>query len=382
MRCFVRQIRNCYHAVFEWSGLSYTHSLSTKDKQEADVRLGPIRDTLDRLGQGTLQMPPGADAKAFILSSGQQATKTKNEGSLTIGRLSDFFAASRQVEPNTLETLTFHFNHFKRILKVERSLNSISSADIQGYADARSKEKHHGRQIQSRTIRKDLQTLRQAWTWAAETGLAKKVPTWRLKSLELDEDQGQGREPFRTFDQIEAKISRGGLSQAEQDRLWETLYLTSVDLTDLLAFIKHEGTKPFVFPMVAFVALTGCRRSEMVRTLIDDWDLENGRVMIREKKRDRRVSFTTREIDIHPTLAEIMADWFANHPGGQHAISQEGEPLTIDQATDHFKRTMARHKKWSKVRGFLTFRHSVASVRASKGPVQFSKEADPDPPLE
>ena len=48
------------------------------------------------------------------------------------------------------------------------------------------------------------------------------VPTWQLKSLELEKDLG--REPFRTYESILQKISRGGLTQDDQDRLWETLY--------------------------------------------------------------------------------------------------------------------------------------------------------------
>jgi integrase len=45
--------------------------------------------------------------------------------------------------------------------------------------------------------------------------------------------------------------------------------------------------------------------------------------------------------------------------------------MTVDQATDHFNRTLRGgeppHEKWSKVRGFHTLRHSVASILASKG---------------
>ena len=70
MRCFVRKVRKGYHAAFDWAGVSYTHSLRTQDEREAEVRIGPIRDTLYRLEQGTLQMPQGADRKAFILSGG------------------------------------------------------------------------------------------------------------------------------------------------------------------------------------------------------------------------------------------------------------------------------------------------------------------------
>jgi len=365
MRCFVRKVGKSYHAAFDWAGVSYTHSLRTQDESTAEVRIGPIRDTLYRLEQGTLQIPQGANRKAFILSGGQLTNKPLHEPGLTVGDLADLYLANRKVEPNTLKTLAFHMNHLKRILTPDKSLETIGLAAVQGYANARAREKHHGKRIQSYTIRKELRTFRQAWTWALEMAHTRTSPTWRLKSLELEKDVG--REPFRTFEQIVQKIKRGGLTQDAQDRLWETLYLTSAELSEFLDFIAGNTTNPFVNPMVAFVALTGCRRSEMARSLLDDWDFENGRVTIREKKRDNTQSFTTREIDVHPRLAKVMTAWFNNHPGGQYTISQNGGPLTVDQATDHFKRTVAGHKKWSKVRGFHTLRHSVASILASKG---------------
>lgn len=75
MRRFVRQVKGNWRAAFDYGGVSYTHSLRTRSEREAEVRLGPIKDTLYRLEQGTLTMPPGADAKAFILSSGRHETK-------------------------------------------------------------------------------------------------------------------------------------------------------------------------------------------------------------------------------------------------------------------------------------------------------------------
>ena len=280
-------------------------------------------------------------------------------------QLADLYLESRRVESSTLKTLIFHLNHFKHILKADKLLDSIRLGDIQGYANFRSKEKYHGKSIQSLTIRKELQTFRQAWIWSVEMGYTKTVPTWRFKSLELEKDRG--REPFRTHEQIIQRIGRGRMSEAEEDRLWETLYLTSEELSELLTYVWGNATRPFVYPMVAFVTLTGCRRSEMLRSLVDDLDLRNGQVVIREKKRDKTVSFTTREIDIHPRLAEVMVSWLTNHPGGQYLITHEGDALTPDQATDHLKRTLAGHKKWSKIRGFHTLRHSVASILASKG---------------
>ncbi len=60
MRCFLRQVKGNWHAAFDFGGVSYTHSLRTKSDREAEVRIGPIRDTLYRLESGTLALPPGA----------------------------------------------------------------------------------------------------------------------------------------------------------------------------------------------------------------------------------------------------------------------------------------------------------------------------------
>ena len=39
MRCFVRKIGSTCHASFDWAGVSYTHSLRTKDEKAAEVRI-------------------------------------------------------------------------------------------------------------------------------------------------------------------------------------------------------------------------------------------------------------------------------------------------------------------------------------------------------
>jgi integrase len=333
MRCFTRRIGKNWYAVFDWGGVSYTHSLKTTDEELADIRLAPIKDTLYRLEHGRIQLPPELDSKAaklFILSDGLSTEKAPHRPALTIEGLSQRFLISRTVEPNTLNTLTFHFNHLKRILTPGKALSSIGLADLQQYANVRSNEQYRGKQIQSHTIRKELKTLRQAWSWALEMGHTSAVPVWKLKSIGLCKDRG--REPFRTYDQIDKKIKRGGLSEEDQARLWETLYLNSTELSELLDFVETSCCRPFILPMIAFVALTGCRRSEMLRSLVDDWDFVHRHVLVRAKKADRSVEFTTREIDIHPRLAPIMASWFSGHPGGQFAITQDGNRLTVDQA--------------------------------------------------
>ena len=62
-----------------------------------------------------------------------------------------------------------------------------------------------------------------------------------------------------------------------------------------------------------------------------------------------------------------MADWLDRHPGGQYTITADGQsPLSKDAAHHHFRKTL-QATKFSVVRGFHVFRHSMCSNLASKG---------------
>ena len=129
--------------------------------------------------------------------------------------------------------------------------------------------------------------------------------------------------------------------------------------------------------MVVFAAHTGARRSEILRSRIDDFDFAAESVLIREKKRSHEKSLTYRRVPMTDLLIETMTEWFEHHPGGPHAICAElrmrrGKrreayvPLTRTEARDHFKRTL-RGSKWEKIRGFHVLRHSFCSNLAAGG---------------
>ncbi len=263
MECRLRKIKGNWHAAFKYGGHEFTHSLRTKNEKEAEVRLGLIRDTLYRLENGTFAMLPGADVKAFIVSGGQQATRPTHVSTLTVGAVADvYLAAVESIEANTKKTKTIHLNHMRRLLGQGTPLDTIRQSDVQSYAKARRKEKFQGKQTEGYTIRKELRTFRQVWEWACSQGYPTVAPTWTVEAVDLPKDQG--REPFRTFDQIQQIVTRGGLSAKDEARHWETLFLNGGELQDLLAYVQENATASWVYPMVSFVALTGCRRSEAV----------------------------------------------------------------------------------------------------------------------
>jgi len=135
--------------------------------------------------------------------------------------------------------------------------------------------------------------------------------------------------------------------------------------------------------MYVFCAFTGARRSEILRSEIDDFDFEEGTVLIREKKRKRHVKESTRHLPMHVELQRVMRQWFAKHPGGSFTITQplimprreprtEYLPLAPHEATHHYKRAIA-DSKWNVLHGFHVLRHSFGANLARTGKVQMNQ---------
>ena len=130
-------------------------------------------------------------------------------------------------------------------------------------------------------------------------------------------------------------------------------------------------------PMFVIAAHTGARRSEILRSRIEDIDLESKVISIREKKRVHGKA-STRTVPLSPLAHTVLGCWLAAHPGGQASICsdlqirrkngtrEQHKPLTRDQSHHHFQQTLAG-SKWQVLRGWHIFRHSFISNCASLG---------------
>ena len=274
-------------------------------------------------------------------------------------------------EDSTLYTERVHQNHFLRLMGEGREVEGIDFNAIQGYVDKRKQGYHLGKRFYGRvgpgTIGKELKTLGKLWNWGILRGIVNKPKPWVVKNLDMGREKK--RERFRDFDEISEIIADGGLSAAEQLAHWRSLYLRGPEVADLLAHVESHATAPFVLPMFTLCALTGCRRSEAMRSLKRDFNFRVGIVTIREKKKDNSQEFTLRDVPMNAQLAKVMRAWFDAHPGGQFAICDEnGERITIrsGRVDREFEDTLAG-SKWAVMRGWHCLRHSFASILASKG---------------
>jgi integrase len=344
MASLVKDKSGNYLVAFRWAGKQFTRSLDTRDETLAEAGVARVKETLMRLQRGWATMPPDAEPGIFISSGGQLVAKpviapepvrSAPPPPVTIKELFELYVASLPAgkkESNTLVTERIHRNHVSRVLGDGTAVESLTLAEAQRYAARRSREEWNGKRISSDTIRKELKTLRYIWTLGQALGHVPSGCPWRLKDLHLGKDHG--REPFRTREEIERRIARGGMSPAEIERLWVCLYLTGAEVKGCLDYVEKHASAPFVYPMFVFVALTGARRSELCRSRIDDFDFASRSVSLRERKRDQSKAETIRTVDMHDRLAEAMRDWIGRHPGSQFTLCQEhGSPVSIHLAS-------------------------------------------------
>ena len=171
--------------------------------------------------------------------------------------------------------------------------------------DKRLKEQWHGKAISPDTVSNELVTLRLLWNWGVKEGLLKGVCPVKDVEFPLTDEKPS----FMTRVEIEDVIARGGLTEEAEQELWEALYLHIDEVNEALDVFSTLARHPFIYPMMVFVAHTGCRRSEMVRSRIEDVDFNSKTIQIREKKKSRSKAVTYRRVDMSPLLNDVMANW-------------------------------------------------------------------------
>jgi integrase len=390
---------------FRYGGKQFQKSLKTTDNVEAEAAEGRIELTLRELENGRMELPPDADFWEFVRSDGKRTQKAQVSTFQTIDQLFSRYEQEMPpgtMEANSLDTFRLHKKHLLRLLGARTTAKYITLSQTQEYVRRRAKERYRGRQISPRTIKKEVATFRAVWNWGKLHGIVTgDAPTRGLRNEKEDE-----KPPYLTWKQIEQRIKQGGLATDEVGRLWDTLFLRAAEIRACLEYVRSASRTAFVYPMFVFVAHTGARRSEMIRSRVEDFDFDAKAVTIREKKRDRRKKETQRRVDMTPLLERVMWDWLSAHPGGPHSFCHGGvvpqsrkrsettghqscesraksyaeriagvrersdrpgpAPLTGSEANDHFKRALAG-SRWAVVRGFHVFRHSFASNLAAAG---------------
>ena len=398
-----------YRVVFWIAGHRYQVPLRTKNGTDAAARCSRIENRLRLLDQGEVFLPEGAHLETWLLSDGKLAQPAvrpvESDAPKTLHELFERYFDSLPPganEKSTIGGMRTHQKHLEKIVGSRLRLAELTTEKLQEYVNKRANhDGRYGCKVTPTTIRKPIITLRTAWRWGRERGyVAGEFPGRKLRY-----PKGKEKPPFMTYVEIE-RVTKGMSAEAAEE-YWDAMFLAVPEIEEMLAQVRTDAIQPFVYPMIAFAAYTGARRSEILRALVTDVDFEGGIITIRERKR-RHDQITSRRVPLHPDLAEILREWLKLHPGGPHLFCQsrevgrskkrskttghkssgrvESRPTTLsarlatvrpreqpeigsitpDEANDHLKRAVAG-TKWEVMRGYHTLRHSFISNAAAAG---------------
>ena len=355
-----------YRLVFQVGGQTFKRSLGTSDRREAEGLVALVERRIKMVERGELTVPEDAELATFLVSDGKAkklpAVAVKSVMTLAVA-VEQYLASipTGSLEENTLYTLRIHLRHIRRLLGDNFRVEKLGFHDLQRYVEVRSREGgRRGKKVNPVTIRKELTSFSGLWSWMRRGGHG----TGEFPNKGLHFPKTAEKPKFQTWAEIERQIAWNKLTETEQAELWDGLYLTTVEIDEVLDFVGQKSDRRFMFPMLLIAAHTGARRSEILRSQVNDFDFAANTILIHEKKRAKGKS-TTRAIPMSPRLRTIMEAWVGDSTC-RHAFHADGVPLTVDDASRSFTATFAG-TKWKKLKGWHVFRHSFISNCASRG---------------
>ena len=76
-----------FHVRFRFGGTKFRRSLKTDNRQQAQGRLERLDENIRLVESGRLEIPPGADVPAFLLSDGKLSGTVRASSDLTVASL-------------------------------------------------------------------------------------------------------------------------------------------------------------------------------------------------------------------------------------------------------------------------------------------------------
>lgn len=384
MASLVKGSSGVYNVSFRWQGTQYLKSTKSRSIREARAVQSRIDETINALRTGRIpnpEAPQGVNMGDYILSGCSLSARLE---SITLKDASEAYKTdSMDKEHTTRKGEAKHLRHICRVLGDNTKLDRIDLKALKRYVSERMTKETKGKgrthkPASGATVHKELLTFTQLWQWAKREHYVKdecpvKDPD-NSRKWAIRLPKSVDKEPFMTWTEIEQRIQRENIATDKQSKLWSRLYLDETEVAALLEHVKEradKGSYPFMYAAFLLAADAGMRRSEIMNALVSDVRLDDNRLIIHERKRDKSKAGTTRVVPLTARLKSCLASLIENRTNGAFLIvDANGEPLTEDNATHYFKR-MLEGSKWSVVRGYHVLRHSFGSIALRKGiPIQ------------
>lgn len=356
-----------FRLVFRYAGRKYQHPLRTDSEREARGCLERVEENIRLLERGRLLLPPDADLPTFLLSDGKLNDRPVPRQRLTLAGFRDQYLDAHSqgsLEAKTLQTLRTHFTNLVETFGERFDVQALTLSGLQGHVNRRAKGRGiHQRPLSPVTTRKELATFRAAWNWAVQAGLL--VGPFPNKGLRYPKTAE--KPPFRTFAEVSDLVRREGMTADERRELWDCVFLTRAETAELLAHVEARHHQPAVPVMFTFAAMTGARRSEILRLRWHDLDFVTETAVLHEMKRARGRR-TTRRVSLAGPLVQRLRRWQEESDGRLLVFPADdaGTPFGANESHDLFRRAVSR-TKWRHLRGWHVFRHSFISNCAAAG---------------
>jgi integrase len=364
-----------YVVRFRFQGKEYKKSLKTRREEDAQAALSIVRLTIHRLHTGQAQIRAGVDPGDFIVSGGTWAPPPEPAPPPPVfpstTSLIERFLEVRKAEcsKSYLDAQRYHLGHLKKCL----GKNSDGECNLVTHATLEKVLRDLKKTSDGETVTRYRVTLTLFCKWVTKEH---DVPPFPFPADDLPKFKGsREQDPFRTAEQINRVLERGGLDEEQVLAQWEALYLDPTEIAGLLALVRERAQDPLSFLLHAIPAYTGMRRGEVLRLRWADVDFDSGFVTARSRKQSRKKAEVGRQIDLHPELQQYLLDWQQQRPSGQFVIgtTETLEAISADLANRLFWQPM-RDTEWCLIDkrnlfklGFHTYRHSFASNLAAAG---------------
>lgn len=365
------QIHERFYARFRHGGKPYQKALKTTDAADAKAAMHGIEQTLHLLAIGKLVVPSGVDPGDFIVSSGTHTKPRRRLAAVpSVNQAIQEYIASQEnlIAETYRSSQRTHLRHLEKFLngKQRMPVDKLSFGELNGFVQ------HRLKQVEDSTVCRERNTLLRFSKWGVTEGYFDASPASGIEPIRC----GRDLPPFRTKSQIEEVIERGGIKGADALReMWERLFLDPQEIGDLLRLVKRNQTQEQSYLLHAVSAYTGMRRGEVLRAEWLHVDDEGANITAFSRKQSRSQRMTSREIELHPELQQVLRACRKKNPRGQYIVGDPDtlRPLSCDLANRWFWQPMRgtewcvdRNRNWFKV-GFHSYRHSFASNMASRG---------------
>ncbi|MEZ4315807.1 MAG: tyrosine-type recombinase/integrase [Nannocystaceae bacterium] len=258
------EIRGLYLRVTRAGSRSFTLRYRTPDGRQRRITLGS-------LGELTLTQ---ARARARDLKSGvahgedPSAARSALRSEATVCELGEQYIAAKNLKPKTVKGYRELMKNQISPTLGKKKISSVTKGDVQG-AYRRMAETAPSRAIAA------VKYLRSLFAWACEEEILSDNPACKVKIPSI-------------------KNRRRYLSQDERSRFWGALKMLET----------NTSIHPPMLAVVKMLALTGARKSEILRLRWSEVDAEGARITKSEHKTDSRGK--ERVILLSPAAMEVL----------------------------------------------------------------------------